>query len=249
MRGRHPSPSVDEYWADQLGVTVERLGPPGVALVHEGRGGFEGYSGVLFFRRGETLIVSAPPDLARSIEASLSALSPDAVEDLQLLRSVVGIEPERVVGPVFQAFVTPGRFSPPSAAHPVRLEDARTVESHLRRACTEEEWEVSGLSGVRTPVAAVREGDMIVAAAGARERAPRVVDPCVLTHPGHRGRGLGREVVACVTATALDQGDLVVYQTLRSNRGAVAIARGLGFVEYATGVAFRLAPDRAEGSR
>lgn len=233
--------SVDSYWAKELGVSVEQLNQPGVVMVSEERGGFEGYPGVLFFRRNDTLIVSAEPGAASVISRSLGDLSPAAVEDIGLLRQVVGVEPRRVIGPAFQGFVTSGQFRRPVATQEMATTELPTVESQLGAVCDEAEWEASGLAGVTGALAVALDDDTVVAAAGLRNREERVVDPCVLTHPDHRGRGLATGLVACVTARALKRGDLVVYQTLMSNQAAVRIAYQLGFELYATGVAMRLA--------
>jgi hypothetical protein len=157
--------SIDEYWATEFGISVELLKRPGVTLVCEDRGGFEGYPGVLFFRREDTLVVSAQPEVAPKITSSVASLSPAAIEDIAFLRTLVGTEPARVVGPVFQGFVTSERFSPSPASNAVITADLRTVESQLRLECEEHEWEASGFSGVSAPVAAAEEDDTIVAAA------------------------------------------------------------------------------------
>jgi len=49
-------------------------------------------------------------------------------------------------------------------------------------------------------------------------------DPCVITHPGFRGRGCGTAVVSAVMEQGLQEGRLLLYQTLEANRSAVKIA-------------------------
>jgi GNAT superfamily N-acetyltransferase len=58
----------------------------------------------------------------------------------------------------------------------------------------------------------------------------------VVTHPRHRGRGLGRAVVAAAAEHAFDAGLLPQYQTLRENAPSMAIARKLAVVEYGSPV-------------
>jgi len=62
----------------------------------------------------------------------------------------------------------------------------------------------------------------------------------VLTHPAHRGSGLGRNVVSEVVRRALAQHQLLLYQTLESNVAAVRLALGLGYTRYARHLAVRL---------
>ena len=62
----------------------------------------------------------------------------------------------------------------------------------------------------------------------------------MLTHPEFRRRRYGSAVVSLVVATALEEGKLLLYQTLEANRGAVRIALNLGYEQYARHVAVRL---------
>jgi RimJ/RimL family protein N-acetyltransferase len=61
-----------------------------------------------------------------------------------------------------------------------------------------------------------------------------------VTHPVRRGQGYGRAVVSFMTAYALDGGGIGHYQTLLANAPSVAIARSLGYQQYATALAVRL---------
>jgi predicted GNAT family acetyltransferase len=61
-----------------------------------------------------------------------------------------------------------------------------------------------------------------------------------VTHPAFRGNGYGRAVVSAMTRAALDEGAIPHYQTLASNTASRAIARSLGFTEYAQTLAVRL---------
>jgi predicted GNAT family acetyltransferase len=65
----------------------------------------------------------------------------------------------------------------------------------------------------------------------------------VVTLPAWRGAGAGRAVVSALTAEWLRRGAILHYQTLRANLASVAIARALGYVDMATALAVRLAPD------
>jgi GNAT superfamily N-acetyltransferase len=101
-----------------------------------------------------------------------------------------------------------------------------------------------GESAARIPVthhmAAHFDGKRITAMAGYRPWNDYAGDPCVLTHPEFRRRGQATAVVSAVVAAALDEGKLLLYQTLEANRGAVQIALNLGFEQYARHVAVRL---------
>ena len=84
----------------------------------------------------------------------------------------------------------------------------------------------------------------MVAAARCRPGWGETAHVGVVTHPDHRGRGYGRAVVSATTAQALADGFIVLYQTALVNRPSVALATGLGYREYATHLAVRLAAER-----
>ena len=67
----------------------------------------------------------------------------------------------------------------------------------------------------------------------------RVAHIGVITHPGHRGKGHGKAVVAEVSRDALANGLTLQYRTLAANAPSVAIARALGFQHYADTIAVR----------
>ena len=185
-------------------------------------------------------MVSATPELAASIERSIPRLSAGSIEDRALLLEVVGVEPERVVGPAFQGFVTSDLFRRPQSSAEHHTSDLETVVSELKPRCREGDWDASGLAKTTGSLAVAVSQSEVVGAAGLRERTVGVVDPCVLIRADQRGLGLGRDLVGQVTEAALTRGDLVLYQTLMSNSAAVTIARALGFEQYATSVAMRL---------
>jgi predicted GNAT family acetyltransferase len=68
----------------------------------------------------------------------------------------------------------------------------------------------------------------------------RAGGPCILTHRAHRGRGWATATTSAVVGRALQEGKLLLYQTLETNMASISIARRLGFEQYARHVAVRL---------
>jgi predicted GNAT family acetyltransferase len=100
------------------------------------------------------------------------------------------------------------------------------------------EWEHAGLETAE-PIFATFEQGTIASAAGARLLPGDVAHIGVLTASGQRGRGLGRAVVTATLTHALEEARLPQYQTLLANRGAMSIARALGFERFATTLSAR----------
>ena len=122
------------------------------------------------------------------------------------------------------------------ADHPalLRLADAAGAEA----------WEHSGIHPGAQPVAAWFEGGgEVVAACGYETWGGAIAHLGVVTRPGARGQGCGRAVVSAAGRHALEGGLVLQYRTLAANAPSMAVARALGFREYARTLAVRLRPE------
>jgi GNAT superfamily N-acetyltransferase len=76
---------------------------------------------------------------------------------------------------------------------------------------------------------------------------PELFRPHVIPHvrflgldDAHRGRGWAAATTSAVVGRALQEGKLLLYQTLETNMASISIARRLGYEQYARHVAVRL---------
>ena len=92
------------------------------------------------------------------------------------------------------------------------------------------------------PVAGTFAAGVLAAIAGYEVWGDAIAHISVVTHPAHRGRGLGAAAVSRIAAEALERGLLAQYRTLEANASSLAIADRLGFQPYARSLAVRLAP-------
>lgn len=230
------SARYDAFWATFFGLEPVRLQRAGVNIVRHAQLG--NYPGIWFFARGPTVVVSAPDawvDRLRSQTDRIEGLPGPA-----LLRTLLGRDPARVIGPAYQGCLLPDAFRPVHDGNVRALtpSDERDV-GDLRSSCGSEEWEHSALSAAET-----RFGyfcaNRLVAVAGLDQWSAEAGGPGVLSHPEYRGRGYGTAVVSAVVERALAAGKLLLYQTLLEYVAAVGIARRLGFREYARHIAVRL---------
>jgi predicted GNAT family acetyltransferase len=156
------------------------------------------------------------------------------------LLSLPGDEAERVIGPAYQAYLEPANFRPlPSTARLLTAEDEEALH-RLSLACEEEEWESSTIEADHQPNFGCFENDQLVAVANYRMWSQTAAMPGVITHPQFRGRGYAKRVLSAATAHGLDNGFLMLYQTLQSNTPAIATAQSLGYQPYASHLAVRL---------
>jgi predicted GNAT family acetyltransferase len=112
----------------------------------------------------------------------------------------------------------------------------------LIQPCQPVEWEHSGLSVHDKHLFGCFLDGRLVAVAGNILWDPNTVNPGVITHPDHRGKGYGTAVVSAAVQRAIKHDHLVLYQTLLANTPAVKIAHSLGFQPYAQHVAVIFKP-------
>jgi GNAT superfamily N-acetyltransferase len=232
--------ALDAFWAAELGCARADLHRPGTVVVaRDGRSG-QGYDGLRLFRRGQTCLVSAPPELATQTGQAFGGHPPADVFDPAALRAALGAAARAVVGPAAISVCDATDFRPVATGGVRRLDlrpggrDGAALE-RLRAACPAEQWTASGLDAVAGPV--VVFGHFAAGAlTGAGKLQPvgeALYHVGILTDPAQRGRGVGRAVVSAMTAHGLRAGRAMLYQTLLANAPAVAVARGLGYRPYA----------------
>ena len=230
----------DGFWAEFLGITPAELNLPGLSIAEHV--GLQGYRGVWCFRRGGRTVVSAPPGWLPHLQGRLPEIGRDHLMEESVLREVFGGDFDRLVGPAYQGYLLPDRFRPYVAPH-VRFlepEEAPLVEA-FRVECGQDAWEYAGFNEATSYLAAIREGDQIVSLAGYnRLWRDEAGGPCILTHRAYRGRGWVTATTSAVVGRALQEGKILLYQTLQTNTASIRIARRLGYEQYARHVAVRL---------
>lgn len=235
---------IDAHWSQALGVPISALHEPGVVVT--AHAALRGYHGVWFFVRDRSAVVSAPPEWVSRLEQTCGCA---AAEDLLTpagAQRALGDAGGQVIGPSLQGWLAAGRFRPVASDGVRRVpEPESAVVERMRAACPSSDWEHGGIEGGATGVWASFHGDDPAALGRLRPHSGGAVDPCVVTHPAFRQRGHALRVVSAMTEEALERGCVVLYQTLWSNRPAVALASRLGFVEYASVLAVRLRVDVA----
>ena len=230
----------DRFWAEYLGITPADFNQPGLSIA--AHVGLQGYRGIWCFRRRDRTVVSAPPGWIPHLQSRLPEIGPEQLMDESVLRELFGSDFDRLVGPAYQGCLLPDRFRPYVVPH-VRFlgpDDTSLVEA-FRVECGQDAWEYAGFDEATSYLAAIREGDRIVSLAGYNQVwRDEAGGPCILTHRAYRGRGWATGATSAVVGRALQEGKVLLYQTLEANTASIRIARRLGYEQYARHVAVRL---------
>ena len=238
--------AVDGWWTSVFGCDETGLFPRHATIYPRPAG--DAFHGVYAMAFGAAAPVATvdPPLLATAKTPLRFALSAGLAADASIWAAIFEDEVEAVVGPAAVRCADRGTFRPITAEGSVRTlapEDEPAV-ARLRAASPPVEWEHGG-SEIVHPQAGAFAGDELVALAGYETWGNRIAHISVITHPAHRGRGLGTAVVSHVAVLALDRRLVPQYRTLEANAPSIAIAERLGFEPYARSLAVRLTGDPA----
>ncbi|HEY0076947.1 MAG TPA: GNAT family N-acetyltransferase [Abditibacteriaceae bacterium] len=232
--------TVEEFWAAFFGLDVpDFLSPEPKVVPHVG---LQGYCGVWLFRRGSQLIVSAPPLLVSELSAVLQAKlnnHPIYLDDKEFIASLGG-KVDKVIGPAFQGFLLETDFQSVSSDARLLTNQDEKALADLRAACEQDEWEHADIEMERHPLFGCFENECLVAVATYRIESEVAAFPGLITHPEFRGRGYGKAVLSKALEHGVNHDLLMLYQTLLTNKPAIAVAQTLGYRLYATHLAVRL---------
>mgnify|MGYP000365175353 CR=1 FL=1 len=228
------------YWRDVVGLELDKVSSSPVIVSHqpvEGYHDFRGYHGAFILQRAESLAISVPPGLVRRIEEMVSSTKSSS---LKLLYEMFADYSDRIVGPAVQAFLEPDDFTP---AH---KGEARALSPNdfglildLQRACDPASWSHGGISPKDNDLFGSFAGVTLVSVAKLLPWNAKANNVGVVTHPAFRGRGYGAVAASAVVEKALEANKLVLYQTLKSNIGAIKLAQKLGFEIYGESLSIR----------
>lgn len=231
---------IESYWAAHLGCPQERLfAARVVTLPHSA---FKGYQGLFLVRRGNSCMVATPAELINLIHTCVHGRPVSEVFGSGLWRELLPDVMERVVGPAIMTYGDASTLRADDDALGTLIlgeEDAGALDD-LASACGQADWDRSGLRADMPAIMGHWIGGELVAAAGYELWGDRIASVGVATRPDWRGRGLGKAVVGALAAHAIEQGLVVQFRALAINRHALAIARSLGFEEYAQTLAVGL---------
>lgn len=219
---------MEAFWALKLQVSPEQFTAPGTHVIPIERL----TDCIVEYRLPQTSLLCVPPSLASLASSKLtSAIAPLEPESLIALLSATLFPATLELR--WHDFVWYATELPAPADPHIRAltpADAQRLES-LRDACTQIERDTGDVEITQQSVIGWLEGEDLIAAASLIVDG-QIADVGVLTHPDHRGRGLGKSVVAALIRTTLDAGLTVQYMTQQKNTASRRIAAGLGLQPF-----------------
>lgn len=224
--------AIRRHWAGLLGCGPAAFEQSGVTLTKQtGRT-------IRLLRRRNATVVAAPERVSGRLATcrpELAERSLTAADDV-IQRALSGHSAEvvDVHGPAVLAYADAAAFSPVTAD--AQLLDAGDEQAFdgLRRQVPDEEWQrASPTFRPGRTAGAFRDGALVGIATLTD---PPFPDVGVVVAPGHRGAGVGRQVVSrLITAAVGRDGSVVLrYRTPASESASLALAASLGFERWAS---------------
>lgn len=230
---------ADGWWARDFACSPGALRPRHTH-VQQHAGQLLGNPGIWMLVAGGSPLVSLPPELMPELADLARAWTTlDVADPTNLVWPISDRcrrQVERVVGPAFIGYWTLDVLGSESESVARQVASPEAI-LRLQAACDPLEWRHGGGDATSAVHFGIFEpGGELSALAGYQVWNESIAHLHVVTHPRHRGRGLGRAVVAAAAEHAFDAGLLPQYRTLRENAPSMAIARKLGFVDYGSSV-------------
>lgn len=228
--------AVDIFWAAQIGCRPEDFDTEAVAVIE--RPAPDGSEYAQFFRRKRRLQITCSASVVNIVRDATYGQAQDTIFDVVFIEQALTGHIDRVVGPAYLGYLD--ALDSDREDPNVRLlsRDDLGALNNLRGSVTARDWEYSGLEPGQ-PIAGYFINKALVSAAGYRVWGGQIAHIGVVTREDARGAGYGWACVRGITAHALKQGLIAQYRTLYQNTRAMAIARALGFEDYAATIYVR----------
>jgi GNAT superfamily N-acetyltransferase len=238
--------AVDIFWAAETGCRPEDFDTEAVAVTE--RPSDDGSEYAQLFRRKRRLQITCSASIVDIVRNATYGQAQDAIFNVTFVAQALTGRIDRVLGPTYLGYLDSldsGRDDPNVRLLSRDDRDARLLSrddrdalSDLFGSVTAQDWEYSGLKPDQ-PIAGYFIGAELVSAAGYEVWGGRIAHICALTRGDARGAGYGRACVRGIAAHAIEQGLIAQYQTLYENAPSLAIARALGFEDYAARIYVR----------
>lgn len=234
---------ADDWWARDFACSSAELRPTRTR-VQQHAGALLDNPGIWILVAGGAPMVSLPSDATNVLtDVAQSWSTSDVTDAAKLHGQLAPLCPrpvEKIIGPAFIGYGPADSLNLRDACFATPFSSPGTI-ARLHAACQPEEWDHGGSEPhPERTFGVVDQNNDLLALSGYKVWNDAIAHISIVTHPSHRGHGLGRSAVALAAQHALGAGLLPQYRTLRQNAPSMNIAKRLGFIEYGFSVYVRL---------
>lgn len=223
---------VLKYWADFIEIDIKNIASPGLTVLP--RENFRDRGIIFHYKLKQHHILRVDPTLLESLTV-LNGKSDFVFDDVNKLFPDKTVELE---GPYPNLYLEPSDFTPYEVNDDVQIKllpksDYKVLNEFYDQCSEQDLDDAEILLDEPDPIIFLAwKQDKIVAYASHRYWADVIADIGVLTHPDHRGIGLGKRVVSADTKWCLENNIIPQYRTSLDNPASHSIAKALSFTHY-----------------
>ena len=229
---------VDEYWSRFFGLTVDQLLGTDIHVVPHAALGE--YSGAWIFWNGHTTVISVPELWVHKIRHRIQSIG-ELTPSEQTARELFGSDIDRIIGPAYHGYVEAKDFRPrPSSLVRQLHDDDLQGLDELAKSGDLKGWSDGGFDGKSDGIFGCYVDRQLISVSRFLSVLSYGAHMGIYTHPDHRHKGYAALALSACMQHVLNQGLLVVCQTLLVNKAAIELSKSLGCKEYARHLAVRL---------
>ena len=221
---------LNAFWAAETSCVDGDFDTDGIRIIQ--RPAMDGSEYAQAFRRNQRLQITCSASLVSALDEATRGQPLEVVFDPGFLQRALGGRADRFIGPAYLGYLDVIDSAGDDPRTRLLTVDDDGALDDLRGSVSGQDWEYSGLESGQ-PIVGHFAGGALVSAAGYEVWGGQVAHIGVVTRPGARGAGYGRACVGAIARQAIGRGLVAQYRTLYANAGAMAIARALGFHDYA----------------
>ena len=233
----HPADQriVDAHWAATFDRSTDTFASP-LTQICPAKSWQRPESAFVFNVSGRQTLIAVRDEIRDAVIAALGGVRVDECLTAEDLVARIGRERASIAAVGYLLYLPNDWTSPPTRIGLRRLQPADLPDlERLRQACSRSDLDAAQIEDDQPVIVGAWQAGELASAAGFiyYGEHDRIADVGVLTHPNYRGSGLGKAVVAALASIGQDEGRIVQYEADETNQASLAIARSLGFVEYA----------------
>lgn len=230
---------LEQHWFDKLGARPVDLQEGKVTV--RAHGTLVGYAGAIAFKRNNACIISVPQNLMEDAEKKVAGAGCQDVFKAAYLEKLFGSNVEMSIGPAWQGQIEAEHFKPCHGPDSRLLTsaDEPAIKRFLQN-CSTTNVDLNGLKSGRLQTVGIFIGEEIIAVSGYELRDDTIAHIAVLSRPDYRGKGYAKKAASHLISITLAKKMGIQYQTLMSNPASIALAKGLGFTDFAETITVRL---------
>ncbi|WP_026735337.1 GNAT family N-acetyltransferase [Fischerella sp. PCC 9605] len=227
---QHPQVTqINQYWANRLQCSptvFERSGTIAIATEQP-----ETYSRIIVTRITQSAIVQVPPNW---VDAIVEELDLDQIVTAEQILATFADDKLEFGWRDFIWYFPPDALasSLDQRVRSLNENDQKALEQ-LLEACSEEERELGNVNLNQALPVGLFDQSILISVASFIFDGDSVADVGVITHPNHRGQGLGRLVVSELIRQGIECKRIIQYTTQEKNLSSKRLAESLGFWLYA----------------